>query len=246
MHISQNEPHLPKVTNMLAAIMKELGTGDGASTATRCRMALIEAIKTGVLPSGARLIEADLCAAFSVSRTPLREALAALRADGILDADSQTLRVRKLAWRDIHDLYDMRVLLEGAAAYYAAHHAGSAEKQVLASLVSTEENLIAQQAPPDVMARHNVQFHQAIIEASRNPFLKEALARLSHLFILIGDTAYRLKDRVLVIQTQHAAICEAIENSDANAARQAMETHLKDALAARLRLLSCDSPDGQK
>ena len=49
MHISQNEPHLPKDSTMLAAIMKELGTGDGASTATRCRMALIEAIKTGVL-----------------------------------------------------------------------------------------------------------------------------------------------------------------------------------------------------
>lgn len=240
----KNRPQSEKTAELLGAIIKELGSSEGASTAKRCRMAVIEAIKTGVLPSGTRLIEADLCAAFSVSRTPLREALAALRADGILDSDSQTLRVRKLAWRDIHDLYDMRVLLEGAAAYYAAHHAGAAEKQVLASLVEREERLIAQDAPPEVMARHNVQFHHAILEASRNPFLKEALARLSHLFILIGDTAYRLKDRVLVIQTQHAAICQAIENSDAKTARQAMETHLKDALAARLRLLSHDISDG--
>ena len=230
----------------LGQIMAELKAqrADELSASARCRHAIITAIKQGFLPADARLVEADLCEAFSVSRTPLREALTALRADGILSQDSQSLRVRKLAWRDIHELYDMRALLEGAAAQYAARHAGPAERQVIAALVKTEAELIAAKASPDILAAHNVQFHDAIMQAARNPFLSEALERLSHLFILIGDTAYSLSDRVRVIATQHAAINDAIQSSDEAGAEAAMRVHLQDALAARLRLLS-DGADAE-
>ena len=224
-------------------IMAQLAeqTAEKLSTAARCRRAIIIAIKQGVLPADARLVEADLCDALNVSRTPLREALTALRADGILSQDGQSLRVRKLAWRDIHELYDMRALLEGAAAQYAARHAGPAEKQVITALVKTEAQLIAAKVSPDILAAHNVQFHDAIMQAARNPFLKEAIERLSHLFILIGDTAYSLSERVRVIAQQHAEINDAIQSGDEAGAEAAMRVHLQDALAARLRLLS----DGQ-
>ena len=224
----------------LRQIMAQLRTqtAETLSTSARCRHAIILAIKQGVLPPDARLVEAELCEAFNVSRTPLREAVTALRADGIISLDSQSLRVRKLAWRDIHELYDMRALLEGAAAQYAARHAGPAEKQVIAALIKTEAQLIAAKARPDILAAHNVQFHEAIMQAARNPFLTEALERLSHLFILIGDTAYSLSDRVSEIATQHAAINDAIQLGDEAGAEAAMRVHLQDALAARLRLLS--------
>lgn len=229
------ELHL-KLRQIMAQLAEQ--TAEKLSTSARCHRAIIMAIKQGVLPSDARLVEADLCEAFNVSRTPLREALTALRADGILSQDSQSLRVRKLAWRDIHELYDMRALLEGAAAQYAARHAGPAEKQVIAALIKTESQLIADNAAPEILAAHNVQFHDAIMQAARNPFLTEALERLSHLFILIGDTAYSLPDRVSEIAKQHAAIHDAISAGDEAAAEAAMRVHLQDALAARLRLLS--------
>ena len=135
----------------------------------------------------------------------------------------------------------MRALLEGAAARYAARHAGPAEKQVITALVKTEAQLIAAKVSPDILAAHNVQFHDAIMQAARNPFLKEAIERLSHLFILIGDTAYSLSERVRVIAQQHAEINDAIQLGDEAGAEAAMRVHLQDALAARLRLLS----DGQ-
>lgn len=210
------------------------------SSAQRCRHVIIQAIKQSLLVPGQRLIEADLCAALSVSRTPLREALAALRADGVIEADGQTMRVRTLHWRDINDLYDMRSLLEGAAAKYAARHAGKAEKQVLQSLIHTEEALITKTASPRALAEHNRQFHHAIMQSARNDFLRESLEKLAHLFILIGDTAYQLKDRQSAAHDQHKAIYEAIERGDEAAAQKAMEDHLQDALAARLRLLSQD------
>ena len=50
-----------------------------------------------------------------------------LRAQGVLEFDGNNLAVRKLGWSDIHDLYDMRILLEGAAKG-AAQRAGAAGK----------------------------------------------------------------------------------------------------------------------
>ena len=213
-------------------------TAQKLSSAQRCRLILIEAIKQGILPPGQKLIEADLGKALFVSRTPLREALAALRAVGVIEADGQTMRVRKLFWRDIHDLYEMRTLLEGAAAKNAARHSGPAEKQLLEQLIEAEETLINNAAKPQELAEHNRQFHHAIMQTARNEFLRESLDKLSHLFVLIGDTAYQLEDRSFSAHLQHKAIAEAICYGNEVRAQQAMEDHLKDALAARLRILS--------
>ena len=215
-------------------------TAQKLSSAQRCRLIMIEAIKQGILPPGQKLIEADLGHALSVSRTPLREALAALRADGVIEADGQTMRVRKLFWRDIHDLYDMRTLLEGAAAKYAARYSGPAEKQVLQQLIETEETLINNTASPQELAEHNRQFHHAIMQTARNEFLRESLEKLSHLFVLIGDTAYQLEDRSVSAHLQHKAIAEAICFGNEARAQQAMADHLQDALAARLRFLAIE------
>lgn len=223
---------------LMAPILAQLAvsSGDKTSSAHRSQSAIIEAIKAGILSPGTRLIEAELCNALGVSRTPLREALTALRADGIVCQVGQSLQVRRLAWRDIQELYDMRAVLESAAASFAARSASASEKQVIAELVKREKQLIAEAASPDVLARHNFAFHRAIGHAAHNPFLIEALDRLAHLFVLIGDTAYSLADRVTVIAAQHAAINEAIQKGDETAAHQAMARHLQDALTARLRL----------
>lgn len=213
-------------------------TAQKLSSAQRCRRIIIEAIKKGLLPPGHKLIEADLCKALLVSRTPLREALAALRADGVIEADGQTMRVRQLAWRDIHDLYDMRTLLEGAAAKYAARHIGPAEKHVLQQLIDTEKSLIESKSSPQALAEHNRQFHHAIMQSARNDFLRDSLEKLAHLFILIGDTAYQLTDRSSIAHQQHKEIVRAISAGDEVSAHKAMEDHLQDALAARLRILS--------
>lgn len=68
----------------------------------------MDAISSGNLVPGARLKETELVSALAVSRTPLREALAALRAEGILERDDDGIRVRRLAWRDVWALYELR------------------------------------------------------------------------------------------------------------------------------------------
>ena len=208
------------------------------ATPTRLRRLIMNAIAAGDLLPGARLKETDLVAALAVSRTPLREALAALRAEGILERDDDGLRVRRLDWRDVRALYELRGTLEGLAASLAAQNAGDAERTVIDTICRAEGDLIHGGAAPDVLARHNRQFHHAILQAAGNRFLAESLERLSRLMVLLGATAYSLAGRAGSIRDEHEAINRAIQDGDATAAAAAMSRHLDSALAARLTLLS--------
>jgi len=208
------------------------------ATPTRLRRLIMDAISSGDLLPGARLKETNLVAALSVSRTPLREALAALRAEGILERDDDGLRVRRLDWRDVHALYELRGTLEGLAASLAAQNASDAERSVIDDICSAEAELIRRNAEPDVLARHNRQFHHAILQAAGNRFLAESLERLSRLMVLLGATAYSLAGRAGSIRDEHEAINRTIQAGDAEAAAAAMSHHLDSALTARLKLLS--------
>ena len=208
------------------------------ATPTRLRRLIMDAIAAGDLLPGARLKETDLVAALAVSRTPLREALAALRAEGILERDDDGLRVRRLDWRDVRALYELRGTLEGLAASLAAQNAGDAERTVIDTICRAEGDLIRGGAAPDILARHNRQFHHAILQAAGNRFLAESLERLSRLMVLLGATAYSLAGRAGTIRDEHEAINRAIQDGDATAAAAAMSRHLDSALAARLTLLS--------
>ena len=209
-----------------------------AATPVRLRRLILDAIQTGTLRPGARLKEADLVAALAVSRTPLREALAALRAEGILERDDDGLRVRRLGWHDVRGLYELRGTLEGLAASLAARNAGDAERAVIGDICAAEAELIAKNAEPEILARHNRRFHNAILQAAGNRFLVESLERLSRMMVLLGATAYTLAGRAEAIRNEHEAINRAIRDGDEAAAAAAMSRHLDSALTARLTLLS--------
>ena len=207
-------------------------------TPSRLRQILLAAIQSGALAPGARLKEIELVNALSVSRTPLREALATLRAEGILERDDDGLRVRRLGWQDVRSLYELRGTLEAMAAQLAARNASKPERQVIGSVCKAEAALIDDGAAPEMLARHNRQFHHAILQAADNRFLSESLEKLSRLMVLLGATAYSLPARTGAIRIEHEAVNNAIQKGDAEAAADAMRTHLDAALTARLELLS--------
>ena len=242
-----NDPKVKKTDAVTWARWPELQDGDDvakAATPVRLRRLILDAIQAGELRPGARLKETELVAALAVSRTPLREALAALRAEGILERDDEGLRVRRLDWHDVRGLYELRGTLEGLAASLAARNAGDAERTVIDDICAAEAKLIEAGAAPHLLARQNRQFHNAILQAAGNRFLAESLERLSRLMVLLGATAYTLAGRAEAIRDEHAAINNAIRSGDATAAATAMSRHLDSALTARLRLLSLT--DGQE
>jgi DNA-binding GntR family transcriptional regulator len=213
--------------------------GDNLPATRRIRHVLLAAIIGGDIAPGARLKETDLGQQLGVSRTPLREALAGLRAEGVLSiGEDGGLRVRHLDYQDIHALYQMRATLESMAAELAAIQASPAERAVIAEIRQREAELVATDATPTILAEINGRFHHAIQLASHNPFLIETMQRLGNLMVLLGPTAYSRAGRVREIGTEHDAINAAIQSGDAAAARIAAKTHLDNAVKIRLEIMA--------
>ena len=213
--------------------------GDSLSAVRRIRHVLIAAITAGDIAPGARLKEAELGQQLGVSRTPLREALAALRAEGILSiGEDGGLCVRALDYQDVHALYQMRATLEGMAAELAAAQASLAERSFIAAVRAEEASLVTSGATPSVLAEINGRFHHAILLASHNPFLIETMQRLGTLMVLLGPTAYSLASRVDEIGSEHDTINAAIQAARPEDAGRAARTHLQNAVQARLEIMA--------
>jgi len=213
--------------------------GDSLSAVRRIRHVLIAAITAGDIAPGARLKEAELGQQLGVSRTPLREALAALRAEGILSiGEDSGLCVRALDYQDVHALYQMRATLEGMAAELAAAQSSLAERSFIAAVRAEEASLVTSGATPSVLAEINGRFHHAILLASHNPFLIETMQRLGTLMVLLGPTAYSLASRVDEIGSEHDAINAAIQAARPDNAGRAARNHLQNAVRARLAIMA--------
>lgn len=196
---------------------------------------LFHALETGALRPGDRLLETDLAAQFGVSRTPIREAIRRLEADGIVAHKPHVgAVVRSLGQQEIVELYEMRIVLETTAARMAAKHAADAEIRTLEDL-NADMMLVADDAI--AVATLNRKFHSCILQAARNQFLQSSYQALSHALILLGKTTLETEARVTRVTAQHTAIIKALSDGDGVKAEHAMRTHMETSLDHRLKAL---------
>ncbi len=196
---------------------------------------LFQAIELREFKPGDRLLETELAAHFGVSRTPIREAIRKLEAEGIVEHKPRVgAVVRTLGQQEIVALYEMRIVLETTAAAMAAKHASHAEIRTLDSL-----NIAMSEASNDPVqvAILNRKFHRCILDAGRNQFLSHSYQALSHALILLGKTTLETPDRVNTVTTQHATIISALASADPDAASDAMRVHMETSLDHRLKAL---------
>lgn len=133
---------------------------------------LYNAIETGELRPGDRLLETELADRFGVSRTPIREAIRRLEADGIVSHQPRVGAViRTLGQTEIVELYEMRIVLETTAAAMASKHASAAEIRTLEALNADMEAVATDAVRVAILNR---KFHRCILEAARNQFLAQS------------------------------------------------------------------------
>jgi DNA-binding GntR family transcriptional regulator len=168
-----------------------------------------------------------------MSRTPVREALSRLHQEGWVERiPSRGYFVARVTLRAIHDSFEVRRLLEGAAAAAAARVATAAEIDELARLVAAEAAL--NPASLTATSSANRQFHQAIAAASHNQLAAELIAHCMATMdrvLALGVSALPLMRGT---SDEHQAIVDAISRRDGDGAKQAMEEHL-DRCAQLLR-----------
>jgi DNA-binding GntR family transcriptional regulator len=195
--------------------------------------ALFREIVSGKLPGGERLMIDDLAARFSVSKIPVREALKALEAKGWVEsAPRRGTYVRALSLSELHELFELRIIVEPEATALAAHRRRTVHLQQLAALMEESEAAIKVNDFVTT-SRVNLEFHSLIAEASGNQLVHDVIhdleLRLARYFFQSewserSDTAH-----------EHLAIYEAIRDQRSDEAAAIVRNHLRhtEAMAAR-------------
>lgn len=214
---------------------------DGPASRGRSQWAyerLHEAIREGSIEPGQRTMEADISAWLGISRTPVREAMRRLQAEGLLEhAPGGGLAVAIYDQRAIAEFYAVRESLEGTAAALAAEQADATERGMLAALL---DGMRALPEEPRAHARENEAFHEHIYAAAHNRFLLKNLRALLNFVPLLGRTTYHAPGRVATALAEHAAIVAAILARDAARAEEAARQHIRSALHFRMQVMAED------
>ncbi|MBE9604972.1 GntR family transcriptional regulator [Acetobacteraceae bacterium H6797] len=214
----------------------------GKSTGASAYDLLLEAIEGGDLPPGTRLRETELAARFSISRTPVREALKRLETQGLVAHEPHHGAI--VAWLDytqMAELYYMREVLEGTAAGLAAVHATPTEIEVLREMVARDREMLDD---TKALAASNRAFHRQLHLSARNRFLSQTLSNMRLSLALLAGTTLNVPDRGGEAQDEHGAIVEAIARRDQAGAEAAARAHIKAAFKARLQLIQTDGEPG--
>lgn len=195
-----------------------------------------DGILSGELARGQRLREEELALRAGVSRTPVREALRRLDAEGLVDfTPNRGARVTAWSEQELDDLYDARALLESHCARLAAGRITVDELAGLADLAAQMHRL-TRKGPDaaDELTALNGRFHRAIAKASRNAQL-EAMVRGVMDVPLVYRTFQRYTpQRLQASSFQHNELVEALRAEDADWAEALMRAHI---LAARTTVL---------
>lgn len=196
-----------------------------ASLTERVYDAIRTEILTCKLRPGQELNEAEVAERFSISKTPVREALATLRQEGLVRAfPRRGYQVTPITFADMDELFDVRTILEAGAAEFACTRLTEEQIDRLNALADVDYTHSEQQSLT-AFVRSNRDFHLAIVEASGNGRLVELLAQqidaLERFFFL----GAQLRDVNSETNVSHHKIVEVLARRDPAAAREIMIAH---------------------
>jgi DNA-binding GntR family transcriptional regulator len=180
-------------------------------------------IMAGRLAPGHTLRETDLAALLKVSRTPIREALRKLAADGLVELrPNRSAVVRRLGPEQLGHIYQVREALEGMACELACGRLTAAD---LARLEELAANVRAKE--PTTYHTFDVELHRLVAARSGNPVLAREIAKFHDLVQLVRARTASLPETLELAHQQHLGIVAALKAGDATAARQAMIDHIR-------------------
>jgi len=181
---------------------------------------LEEEILSGRYENGETLTESRLCESMGVSRTPVREALRRLEQEGLVRMEAgKSARVLGVTGKDLCDIYDIRMRVEGLAARLAATHAKPEQLKRLEDVVELEEFYIAK-GDPDKIRNMDSRFHQMIYEYADNYQLQLMLTDLHHRIQNYRRMSLNAPRRAVNMSCEHRQILEDIKRGDADAAEK--------------------------
>jgi DNA-binding GntR family transcriptional regulator len=200
-----------------------------------------QAIREKVFAPGAALIQEDLANRFGVSRSPVREALRMVAAEGLVVMQlGEGATVRKLSKEDLEEIYDLRIALEPLIAQQVVDEARARDIATLADLVDR----MSKASTSEEWLRHNFDFHRAIYQLTGRVRTESILTGLlSAVQPYSEENISQLGGRAQA-DIEHAQMIDAIRRADAPRLSDLLIQHIR---AAKERLAKAykdaDSPD---
>jgi len=182
------------------------------------------------LEPGSWIDELKIAEDYGISRTPLREALKVLAAEGLV-----TMKVRRGAYvtevneKDMVDIYHLLGLLESDAAGVVAQHATDEQLRELQSL---HEALEASAPDRDRFFELNERFHMRLLEIADNRWRNQMVADLRKVMKLNRHHSLLKSGRIEESLAEHRAVMTALQARDAATATQRMLEHFRNGLEA--------------
>lgn len=214
---------------------------DRSTASDRAYADLLDGIQSGALPAGFVLGEVEQAERLGISRTPMREALRRLAADGLVVQQSPRVTVvADLDADDIRSLFEIRRALEETSARLAAVRGDAG---VFADLAEELANVdLAGAAGRDAYYALIARFDAAMDAAIDNDYISAALRTVRTHLVRVRRMARDKPDRLAASAAEHRTIAQALAVRDGDLAAHATHVHLHNALTGILETLN----EGQK
>lgn len=193
----------------------------------RIRESVIAAIQAGELRPGAQIDEKMLAERFDSSRTPVREALLMLAAQGLVSiAPRAGMFVHKPSAAELVAMFETLAEMEGVVARLATRRISAEGRKALIESHDAA-GIPARARDAAAYAEANRAFHEVLYQAAANPFLSEQIVQLRRRLAIYWQRKDLINEaRVATSYREHGHVVEAILSGQADAAAEAMRTHI--------------------
>jgi len=204
------------------------------SLATLAQRELERQIVSGEIAVGAKLNEADIASALGVSRGPVREAFRALDQAGLVRVEkNRGVFVRQVTLDEANQIYEVRAALEGLIGKLAARRIDAEELEQLRG-VTKKMAAMDRSRKAEAYFALNVEFHDILARAARNPALLTHYRRVvNELDLYRRETISRSTENIPISTREHEAIVTAVSKGDEKLAERLLTEHV---LQSRERL----------
>ena len=206
--------------------MKEVKTEPRRSAAQRIEQALIEEISAGELTPGQRLDEVSLATRFGASRTPVREALSRLTAQGVLvQGEKRGVFVAEYTREELSQIFEAMHEIESACARIAAQRLNLLTRSEIEA-AQAECVAAAEAGDHTAYLRANEQFHQAIYAATGNPYMADIASEFRRRTGPFRAKKFATREDLFVSAQSHQDLIRDIFSEDSETASEGMRNHM--------------------
>src|SRR4030081_3564302 len=217
----------PARVEMVGRVDRSSAVPGRVTRAEERRLQLADDIVRGALPPGAALDESDIARRFSVSRTPVREALRQLVASGLVEARAHRgAVVAQPSLERLTGMFEAMAELEALCAGLAAERMTAAERQKLEA-IHEELRVLSHAGNPERFHEVNERFHNAIYAGSQNGYIAEMTLATRVRVQPFRRAQFRNLGRLAKSQAEHDRVVVAILRGDKIGAAAAMRAHFE-------------------